>query len=124
MAVSDKPFYEIPPELQKMAEKNVEQVKQAFDQFVGAARQAVKSAESQMETAMSGAKDVRSTALKMAEQNIASSFAFAQQLLTARDPQDVVQMHSEFVKSQMGTLSEQAQELTRKATKMADGKAT
>lgn len=123
MAASDKPFYEIPPELQKMAEKNVEQVKQAFDQFVGAARQAVKGAEAQMETALTGARDVRGVALKMAEQNIANSFAFAQRLLTAKDPQEVVQMHSEFVKGQMSALSDQAQELTRKAAKMADGKA-
>ena len=123
MASSDKPFYEVPPEIQKMAEKNVEQVKQAFDQFAAATREAVKGAESRMETAMSGARDVRSSALKMAERNIASSFEFAQQLLTAREPQDVVRMHSQFVRGQMAVMGEQARELAEKATKMTGGKA-
>jgi len=122
MATSNPPSYEIPPEIQKMAERNVEQARQAFDQFVGAARQAVKNVEDQMETALTGAKDVRNSALQMAERNISSSFQFAQQLLTAKDAQDVVQMHSQFVKSQMAALSDQTKELAQKATKMADGK--
>jgi phasin len=119
MAASNTPLFEFPPEFQKIAEKNAEQMHEAFGQFVGAAREAVRHVESHMETAMTGARDVRDTALKMAEQNVASSFRFAQQLLTARDAQDVVQMHSEFVKSQMTTLSEQARDLAGKASTMA-----
>lgn len=116
MAASNTPFFEFPPEFQKIAEKNAEQMHEAFGQFVGAAREAVKHVESHMETAMTGARDVRDTALRMAEQNVANSFQFAQQLLTARDAQDVVQMHSQFVKSQMTTLSEQARDLAGKAS--------
>jgi phasin len=119
MAASNTPLFEFPPEFQKIAEKNAEQMHEAFGQFVGAAREAVRHVESHMETAMTGAREVRDTALKMAEQNVASSFRFAQQLLTARDAQDVVQMHSEFVKSQMTTLSEQARDLAGKASTMA-----
>ncbi|MGE0063546.1 MAG: phasin family protein [Xanthobacteraceae bacterium] len=73
-----------------------------------------------METAMTGARDVRETALRMAEQNIANSFQFAQALLAARDAQDVVHIHSEFVKTQMAALTDQAQDLARKASKMAE----
>jgi hypothetical protein len=69
---------------------------------------------------MSGARDVREAALRMAEQNVANAFQLAQALLTARDAQDVVQMHSQYVKSQMATLTEQTQDLARKATKMAE----
>jgi hypothetical protein len=73
-----------------------------------------------METAMTGARDVREAALRMAEQNVANSFQFAQALLAARDAQDVVQIHSRFVKSQMATLTEQAQDLAQRASKMAE----
>jgi phasin len=118
MAASN-PFFEFPPEFQKIAEKNAEQMHEAFGQFVGAAREAVRHVEGHMETAMTGARDVREAALRMAEQNVANSFQFAQALLAARDAQDVVQIHSRFVKSQMTTLSEQARDLAGKASTMA-----
>jgi phasin len=119
MAASN-PFFEFPPEFQKIAEKNAEQMHEAFGQFVGAAREAVRHVEGHMETAMTGARDVREAALRMAEQNVANSFQFAQALLAARDAQDVVQIHSRFVKSQMTALTEQAQDLAQRASKMAE----
>jgi hypothetical protein len=119
MAASTNSLFEFPPEFQKIAEKNAEQMRDAFGQFVGAAREAVKHAESHMETAMSGAREVREAALRMAEQNVANAFQLAQQLLTARDAQDVVQMHSQFVKGQIAALTEQTQDLARKASTMA-----
>lgn len=120
MAASNTPFFEFPPEFQKIAEKNAEQMREAFGQFVGATRDAVRHVEGHMETAMTGARDVRETALRMAEQNVANSFQFAQALLAARDAQDVVHIHSEFVKTQMAALTDQAQDLARKASKMAE----
>ena len=81
MAANDR--FEIPPEMRAFAEKSVDQARQAFDGFIAAAHNAVSAFEGQAETARKGAKDVTVKAINFAEQNIASSFELAQQLLRA-----------------------------------------
>jgi len=111
--------FEIPSDMRALAEKSVEQAKQAFDIFVSAAQHAVSSAESQAATAQAGAKEVGELAMSFAERNIGSSFEFAQKLLQAKEPKDVVALHTQYVNTQIASLSDQAKELSRRAAKMA-----
>src|SRR5262249_2076792 len=66
-----------------------------------------------------GARDVGKKAMTFAEQNVANSFAFAQKLVRARDVQEVLRLHSEFIREQMETLSNQAKELGDAASRAA-----
>jgi phasin len=102
-----------------LAEKSVEQAKQAFDVFISAAQHAVSTAENQAASAQAGAKEVGELAMGFAERNIASSFEFARKLLQAKDPTDVMALHAEYVNSQIAVLTEQGKELTSRASKMA-----
>jgi phasin len=116
MATSDR--FELPPEMRALAERSVEQARQAFDGFISAAHQAVTALEGQAETARKGAKDVTEKAMSFAQQNIASSFELAQQLVRAKDVQEVLRLQSDYVRKQMQVLTEQARvlgESTRKA---------
>jgi len=54
-----------------------------------------------------------------AERNIASSFEFALKLLQAKDPNDVMALHTEYVNNQIAVFTEQGKELGRRAAKMA-----
>ena len=54
-----------------------------------------------------------------AQQNVATSFGFAQQLTQAKDLQDVVRIQTEFLQTQMKTLTEQSKDLSETATKAA-----
>ena len=110
--------FEIPSDMRALAEKSVEQAKQAFDIFISAAQHAVSSAESQAKTAQAGAKEVGELAMSFAERNIASSFEFAQKLLQAKEPKDVLALHTDYVNTQIASLSDQAKELSRRAVKM------
>src|SRR6476659_2505735 len=109
---------DIPADMRALAEKSVEQAKQAFDIFISAAQHAVSSAESQAKTAQAGAKEVGELAMSFAERNIASSFEFAQKLLQAKEPKDVLALHTDYVNTQIASLSDQAKELSRRAVKM------
>ena len=91
---------------------------QAFDIFISAAQHAVSAAENQAASAQAGAKEVGELVIGFAERNIASSFAFAQKLLQAKDPNDVVALHTDYVNRQIATLTEQGQELSSRAAKM------
>lgn len=111
--------FDIPAEMRTFAEKSFEQARAAFDTFVAATQQAVNTAQSHAMNAQSGARDVGELAMQFAERNISTSFQFAQQLLQAKDVQEVTKLHTEYVNSQMAALAEQAKELSKKATKMA-----
>jgi phasin len=118
MAKDNGANFEIPPQMREFAEKSVEQAKQAFDTFVSAAQHAVKTAENQAATTQSGVKEAGALAMQYAERNISSSFEFAQKLLRAKDPKEVMALHGEYVSGQMAALTEQAKELAKQATKM------
>ena len=122
MAVTDR--LEIPPEMRAFAEKSVEQAKHAFDGFLSAAHNAVNAFEGQAETARKGAKDVTEKAMAFTQQNIASSFEFAQQLMRAKDVQDMLRLQADFIKSQMQVYTEQAKALGESTGKAAKDAAT
>ena len=111
--------FEIPAEMRQMAEQSVEQARKAFDSFIAAAEDAVSRFGGQAAIAQAGARDVGKKAMTFAEQNVASSFAFAQKLVRAQDVQEILRLHSEFIREQMESLSNQAKELGDVASKAA-----
>ena len=70
MATNRAEQFQIPPEMRALAEKSVEQAKQAVEGFISAAQRTVSALEGQAETARKGAKDVGGKAMEFAEQNI------------------------------------------------------
>jgi phasin len=119
MATNRAEPFQIPPEMRAIAEKSVEQAKQAIEGFISAAHRTVSVLEGQAETARKGAKDVGGKAMEFAERNITSSFDFAQKLVHAKDVQEMLELQASFIKSQMQVLAEQAKELGRSTGKMA-----
>ena len=118
------PGFEVPQEMRAFAEKSVEQAKTAFDNYMSQATKAMSDVESQTDAAASGARDVSRQALGFAEENVAAAFAFAEKLVKARDPQEIMQLQSDFAKETMQKLGEQSkamgeqmQTAAREATK-------
>ena len=119
MANETMPKFEVPAEMRAFAEQSVAQAKKAFDGFMTAAQGAVSTFEGQAIAAQEGAKDVQRKAVTFAERNVASSFDFAQRLLAAKDPQEMLKHHADYVKAQMQVLSDQARELGEAVAKSA-----
>ena len=117
MAASDR--FEVPPELRTFAERSVEQARQAFDGFISAAHHAMSAFEGQAETARKGARDVTEKAMTFAERNMTSAFAFAHDLVRARDLQEVLRLQADYIRHQMEALTEQARELGESTSKAA-----
>ena len=95
--------FEIPADMRAIAERSVEQARQAFDGFIGAVQRAV---DMFGETAGKGAKDIAEKAVTFAEKDMALSFEFARQLVRARGVQDVLNLHTQYVNAQMQLFSE------------------
>lgn len=116
--MSRQPFdFTVPPEMRAMAEKSMEQAREAFDGFVSAAEKAAADFQKNANVAQTGAKDIAQKAMTFAEQNAASSFDLAQKLLVAKDVQEMVQLHTDYVRRQLQILSDQARELGETAAK-------
>ena len=119
MAQQTKADLPITPEMRRLAEQSVEQARKAFDGFMSAAHGAVSSLESQAAAAQASARDVQRQAVHFAEENVAASFDLAQKLVAAKDPAEIAQLHSSFVKKQIEALSDQARTLGQTAAKAA-----
>jgi len=111
--------FEIPADIRAMAEKSVEQARVAFNTFMTAAQDAAAQFEGHAKAAQAGAKDISEKALGYAERNVANTFAFAEKLVHARDPQEFIRLQTEFIQTQMKELAEQAKVLGESATKIA-----
>ena len=119
MSKGPKMPFEVPAEMVAMAEKSFQQARRAFDQFFDAAQSAMTAMGEHSTQARAGNQDVAGKIMNFAEQNVANAFAYAEKLVHAKDPQTLLQMHTEYVQSQMRILAEQASEMGQAVGKAA-----
>ncbi len=105
------PSYEVPSDMRDLAEKSVDQARRAFDGFMTAAQKAAGQADTSATSMTSNAKSLGSKAMGFAENNVRSAFDLAQKLVRAKDLQEVLALQSDYAKSQMSAIQEQAKEL-------------
>jgi phasin len=103
--------FEIPTEMRNLAAQSVEQAKKAFDDFITAAQKSVTAVEGHAAGAQARTKNIGEKAMAFAEENVATSFEFAQKVVRAKDIQELTQLQTEFVQTQMSTFVEQASAL-------------
>src|ERR1700681_1617983 len=98
----EKQPFEIPQQLRQLAEKNIEQARTAYGQFMDAMTQALSAWSSVSSNAMtSGFKAVQERAIQFAKENAEAGFALANEFTKAKDLQDVISLQSRFAQKQM-----------------------
>ena len=107
----------VPPEMRNFVEQSVQQAKKAFDDLMTATQRAVSTFEGHASTATTSARELQRKVVDFSERNVAASLEFAQKLLQAKNAEDVMKLHADYVKSQMQTLSEQAREIAQHTAK-------
>ena len=110
----EKQTFQIPQQLLDLAEKNVEQARTTYGQFMDAMTQAMSAWPSaQANTMASGFKAVQERAVRFAKENAEAGFALARELATVKDLQGVLRLQSKFAQEQMQAYARQAQDLGR-----------
>ena len=96
--MAKEPFeqFAMPNEVRAFVEQSVSQARTAFDGIAQAANQAVSQWKGQAEAARAGASEIAHKSMAFAEQNMSSTFDFAQKLMHAKDPQEVMRLQSEY----------------------------
>jgi phasin len=116
--MADQSFNDfLPPEMRKFAEQSVQQAKKAFDDLMTATQKAVSTFEGHASAAQTNAIELQRKVVGYSERNVGASLEFAQKLLQAKAPDDVMKLHADYVKAQMQALTEQAREIAQHATK-------
>lgn len=100
-----KLILEVPPQVRELAEKSVDQAEKAMSSFVQSASQSVAMLPGPM-------TEVAKQALAITEANLKVSFDHARKLMQARDINDVMQLQSEFFRSQIASLPDQFKQMT------------
>jgi phasin len=109
----DKPQFEIPEAVRELAERNVEQARDAFAQFLTMAKQAQEMMVRSQGAMAAGAVEVQSRALRYAEENIEAGFKYASDMARARDLNELLEVQQRHAQKQMQAYATQAQELGR-----------
>lgn len=110
----NQPF-EIPQQLRELTEKNIEQARAVYGQFMDAMTQATGTWLNAMPSneMTSRFEAVQKKAVKFAKQNAEAGLQLASELANAKDIQDVLALQSRYAQTQMQNYALQAQELGR-----------
>lgn len=111
--MADKSPFEIPETVRDLAERNVEQARNAYGQFMTMAKQAQDMMTKSSPLMTESAREVQERAFRYAQDNINASFNFAADLARARDLNEYVQIQTRYAQAQMKSYSDQAQDLGR-----------
>lgn len=110
--MADQPNFEMPPEMRDLAEKNVEQARMAYGQFMEFMSQAMNAWSSSGAPEAGNYKAIQERAVAFAKENAERSFSLASEIAKAEDAQEVVTLQSRYVQTQMQTFGIQAQQLS------------
>jgi phasin len=107
------PEFEIPSTVREIAGRSVEQAKDAYGRFVDAAKQAQDMVAKSTDVMTSGDKEMNEKVFSFTETNARAAFEVASRLAQARDVKEVLEIQTQFARSQMEAYAQQAQELAR-----------
>jgi hypothetical protein len=113
--MAENQAFEIPQQLRDLAERNVEQARTAYGQFMDAMVQATGMWTGVLGSGAitAGFKAVQDRSVRFAKQNAEACFALASELAAAKNVQDVLAIQSRYAQTQMQAYALQAQELGR-----------
>jgi phasin len=111
--MASAPQLEFPAKMRELAERNVEQVRAAYGQFMDAARNAQDMIGTMVPDSpmKAGVKQAQKWTMRFAQQTIDASFSLASELAKAKDFKEMLEIQSRHAQLQMVAYSAQAHEL-------------
>ena len=90
---------EVPVQVREFAKKSVDQAEKAISSFMDSASKSV-------DLVPGPRTDIAKQTLAIAEKNLKASFEHARKLMQAKDINEVMQLHSEFLRTQFAVATE------------------
>ncbi len=118
--MADKQNFEIPDSMRSIAERNIEQAREAYERFMEMAKKAQAMSPSASGPLGTGADRVQRKALDFAGENMEASFEFAANLAQASDMTEALMLQQQYAQDQMKSYVDQTQEMTKAMTKLTE----
>ena len=97
--------------MREMAQTTLDKAKEAVSKYMTESQKLREKADSGARATYSSAKEMNDKAVAFAEANVAAGFELAQQLLQAKDPQEMGVVYQSHLKEQMEKMNAQFREL-------------
>lgn len=107
------------PQFREMAERNVDQAKKAYEQYVGTTERMLNTLEDAARQAWSGTRDVNLRMLGFADANAKAGFDYAERLVRVRDVKELASLQKEYLQEATERLGQQMQEIQQMASQAA-----
>ncbi len=117
--MSKTPEFEIPQAMREIAERNVEQARSAYSQFLDMANKAQETAAKSTDVLAESGRELQSRTMSFAKDHVDASFQLAADLAKARDLKDYLEIQARYAQRQMASYTEQAQELGKMMSEIA-----
>ncbi len=105
--------FEIPQSVRDLADRNISQVRSAYEQFLKLMQKAHDAVAKSQGVMTQSAWDLQSKAMLFAQANIEANFRLAADLAKAKDMKEYLEIQTAHAKAQMETYAKQTQEVTR-----------
>ncbi|MHC5654680.1 phasin [Stappia sp. ICDLI1TA098] len=112
------PKMEIPAATREMAEKGIEQAREAYSRMKTIAEDATDLMEDGFETSRRGVLDLNHKAVDAARTNSDATFSFMKDLIEAKTVAQAIELQTSFMRSQFEAFSSQAKDMQELATKL------
>jgi hypothetical protein len=109
-AMSEK-ISEQSEKMREMAQTTLDKAKEAMSKYMTESQKMREKADSTMRASYSNAKEMNEKAVALAEANVRAGFELAEQLLQAKDPQEIGTIYQNHLKDQMEKMNAQFREL-------------
>lgn len=113
------PKMEIPAVTREMAEKSIEQAREAYSKLKTAAEDATDLMEDGFETTRRGVLDFNHKAVDAAKSNTDATFRFVKDLFEVKTLADAIELQTSFARSQFDAFSAQAKDMQELSSKLA-----
>lgn len=117
--MADKPNFDIPQSMRDIAERNIDQAREAYERFMDMTKKAQALTPSGEGAIGAGTDRLQRKALDFAEENMEASFDFATRIAQAGDMSEALRIQQEYAQEQMKAYVDQTQAMTQAMTKLA-----
>ncbi len=109
----------VPESVRALAEKTVNQTRDAYERGKEALEESIDSLERSFDAAGQGATAFNRKLIDIAQRNLNSGFDLAKSLAGAKNLAEIVELQSSFIRSQFDVFASQASEIRALTTKIA-----
>lgn len=107
--------YDMTEQMRAFAEQGMDQARKAFDTYMETMQDTVGKLETSSSEMQSKTSEAGKKALSLAEDHMNAAFSQAEKLVTAKDPQEALELQTKYISEQIESVTKQAQSMGEEA---------